>query len=327
MAKPAVQGKGKFAQTRYAKPRGIVHGTRNAPAGNLGPSTVTGMPAARLRNRAYGRFQSARPWPPHAQGNNPYLNTRDIPPQLPGRFGVIPQVRIANVNAVGSAFDQANINFNRGGTYFSNDTRQASDRHGYLKTGTEKTGRKSGQTDPPMDGPARPSFALINRTINFQQGSDATKSQDDLTRNYSRNSLGYYVGEQGSGWSPVYGGVPGLYQPYGSYAGVTTGTVKGIQSPVAQGSVLDGPRKVFSGPPHGLHTQTLPDYSQTLGRYVTTMQNRPPRIDRPSNSPIAGQSYSQLVIPQGWTGTTTTRTTAAYGRNRQSRSGWRGSAS
>lgn len=318
-------GWGRFA-TRPAGPPGQAHGTVNPPAQQLGPSTATGLPAARLRNRAYGRIPAAPPWPPHEQGNNPLVATAGSPPQLPGARARIPQVSVAGVDAVGTRFDGPNITFNTGGVFFANDALAASDRHAFFKTGTEKTGRKSGQTDPPMDGPARPSLAIVNRTINFQQGSDATAAQDDQTRNYSRNSLGMYVGEQGSGWSPVYGGVPGLYQPYGSYAGITSGTVQGIQSPVAQGSVGDGPRRVFSGPPHGLHTQTLPDYTQTLGRYVSTAQMRPPRIDRPSNSPIAGQSYSQLVIPQGWTGSTATRISPAYGRARQAASGWKGRA-
>jgi hypothetical protein len=215
-------------------------------------------------------------------------------------------------------------NSNVGGRNFANDRRMTSDRHGLLKAGTEKTGRKSGQTDPPMDGPARPSLMLMQRTINNQVGSDATRSQDDLSRPFARNSHGMFVGEQGTGWTPVNGGVPGLFQPYGSYAGVTAGRVKGIQSPVAQGSPLDGPRRVFSGPPHGLHTQTLPDGAQSLGRYMTTPQMRRPRIDRPSNSPIAGQSFSQQVVPQGYTAPAVRRSTTLYGRDRVSATYWRG---
>lgn len=308
-------GRGRFAHSAAPMPARmpgqLTHNTANPPPPHLGYGTLRGMPGYRQPVRTGTQFQQAPRWPPDAQGNNRLRNSTDVPPQLPNT----PPITVEGYNQ---------WSVNRGGVFFANDTRQTSDRHVFLRTGTENSGRKSGQTDPPMDGPARPSLKAVNRTINYQQGSDATRSQDDLTRNFSRNSLGMFVGEQGTGWSPVYGGVPGLYQPYGSYAGVTTGRVKGIQSPVSQGSVGDGPRKVFSGPPHGLHTQTMPDYSQTLGRYMTTAQNRAPRIDRPSNSPIAGQSFSQLVMPQGWTGSTRTTSTAAYGRNRVSVSGWKG---
>lgn len=307
--------RGRFAHASGGSPGAqLVHNVNYPPRQGLGPSNALGLPGARMPTRPMGgnvpgENNGGVPgrYAGPAIGNNPPLTTKDAPPQLPQ--GPI-------VLGVGqeSAY--------RGGVYFANDKLITSDRHAYLKTGTEKTGRKSGQTDPPVDGPARPSLATVNRTVNFQQGSDATRNADDFNRPYARNSAGMYVGEQGSGWSPVYGGVPGLYQPYGSYAGVTNGPVKGIQSPVAEGSQMDGPRKVFSGPPHGLHTRTFPSYSQTLGYYMSVPGMRPGRIDRPSNSPIAGQSFSQLVLPQGASGTTSTRTRMTTGRVRPS--GWKG---
>ena len=180
----------------------------------------------------------------------------------------------------------------RGGVFFANDKLITRDRHIMSKVGSENSGRDSGLTDPPMDGPARPSYQTINRTINYQQGTDNDAAQDDLTRPYTRNGQGMYMGEQGTGWTPVSGGVPGLWQPYGSYAGYTNGPVKGIQSPVGQGQAGDGRRSVFSGPPHGLHSPTMPDYTSTLGYYMAVPQMRAPRIDRPSNSPIGGQSFT-----------------------------------
>ncbi len=222
----------------------------------------------------------------------------------------------------------------RGGNMFSNDKLRTSDRHILSKVGTELSGRDSGFTDPPLDGPARPSYQTINRTISYQQGTDTDLNQDDLTRPYTRNAQGMYIGEQGSGWSQVNGGVPGLWQPYGSYAGYCAGPVQGIQSPVAQGAPGDGRQSVWSGPPHGLHSPTLPSYTPTLGYYMSVPQMRAPRIDRPSNSTIGGQSFSQLVQPQGQTGTIaqqasgTNRTSATAGVNWQSRklNGWRGQA-
>lgn len=194
----------------------------------------------------------------------------------------------------------------RGGLDFANDKLITTDRHGILNSGTERGGgRGSGLTDPPMDGPPRPALRLVQRTINWQVGNPlATQDeQPGENRPYTRNQQGMFVGEQGSGWSPVYGGVPGLWQPYGSYEGLCAGPVVGIQSPVAQGGAGDGPHKVWSGPPHGLHSQTAPDYAATLGYYLAVPQQVVPRMDRPSNSTSGGQSYSQTVQPQGQTGT------------------------
>lgn len=220
----------------------------------------------------------------------------------------------------------------RGGSNFANDKLITRDRHLLSKVGTEYAGRDSGMTDPPLDGPARPSYQTINRTINYQAGTDTDLNADDLTRPYTRNPQGMYVGEQGSGWSQVYGGVPGLWQPYGSYAGICNGPVQGIQSPVAQGAPGDGRQSVFSGPPHGLHSPTLPSYSPTIGYYMSVPQMRAPRVDRPSNSTAGGQSYSQLVQPQGQTGTIAQQSsghslndvTGGVAWQARKRSGWRG---
>lgn len=206
----------------------------------------------------------------------------------------------------------------------ANDKLITRDRHLMSKVGSEISGRNSGFTDPPMDGPARPSYKAVNRTLNYQQGSDATAAQDDPTRPYNRNAQGMYVAEQGSGWAPVYGGVPGLWQPYGSYAGYTAGPVQGIQSPVAQGEPGDGNHTVFSGPPHGLHSPTLPNYSPIIGHYMAVPQMRLPRVDRPSNSRIGGQSYSQTVVPQGQTGTVAQQSGSGVRWRTNNPSTWRG---
>jgi hypothetical protein len=220
---------------------------------------------------------------------------------------------------------------------YSNDKLTAYDRHGIMKVGYENSGRDSGQTDPPVQGPARPALYLLNRAINYQQGTDNDAATDDLTRDYTRNAEGMYIGEQGTGWSPVSGGTPGLWQEYGSYSGISpatpgydpvSGTTQGIHSPVGQGQAGDGPHTVWSGPPHGLHSPTLPAYSQTLGRYMAIPQQARPRVDRPSNSPIAGQSYGQTVLPQGQS-TANARQLKMGGAPFNTRSrgnGWRGRA-
>ena len=223
---------------------------------------------------------------------------------------------------------------------YSNDKLVTYDRHGIFKVGSENSGRNSGYTDPPMDGPPRPSLWLVQRSINYQKGTDTTAATDDLSREYTRNDSGMYVGTQGDGWSRVYGGTPGLHQDYGSYQGIApdtpgydpvAGTTEGIIAPVAQGQPGDGPQTVWAGPPHGLHSPTLPDYAQTLGRYMAIPQMHGPRVDRPSNSPIAGQSYSQTVQPQGQTGTAAQSVAAKLGtgvnfNQRTKSNGWRGRA-
>jgi hypothetical protein len=263
---------------------------------------------------------------PYGRGQNPTYQEAEIP-QFGGPQRVLQQGQETAVRAPGNA-----------PVGYSNDKLITYDRHGMFKVGYENSGRRSGETDPPMDGPARPSLWLVQRTLSYQQGTDKTANTDDLSRDYTRNAEGMYIGEQGTGWSDVYGGTPGLYQEYGSYQGISpsspgydpvTGVTAGIHSPVGQGATGDGPQTVWSGPPHGLHSPTLPDYAQTLGRYMAIPQMAQPRIDRPSNSPIAGQSYSQTVQPQGQSGTAVARpipTTPMYNQ-RAKGNGWRGNAS
>jgi hypothetical protein len=203
-----------------------------------------------------------------------------------------------------------------------NDRLLTSDRHIMHKVGNPSTLSPSTPGNPPnpddpMQGPIAPVFATVNRSLNFQQGSDNTANEDDMSRPYSTTNNGaQFIGEQGSGWAPVYGGVPGLYQPYGSYSGYTARDTKGIQSPIGQGEPGDGPHKVFSGPPHGLHSVTSPDYSNTIGRYMSIPQMHSVRVDRPDNSKIAGQDYSQTVQPQGEVGTVTQPPTRFQSRSR-----------
>jgi len=164
------------------------------------------------------------------------------------------------------------------------------DRHVYWDAGTQRTGTTpsvpGNPPNPVTDGPARPGLRAVNRTVSWQIGSDATANQDDFSRPYT------WLGEQGAGYAPIYGGVPGLYQPYG--------TRGGVPYPIVDPTDGQGGRdEVWAGPPHGLHSQTLPDNFDTLARYRSTPQQTLPRIDRPSNSPQAGQSYSQTVQYQG----------------------------
>jgi hypothetical protein len=186
----------------------------------------------------------------------------------------------------------------RGGIQGFSDKLTVRDRHAFWWRGeAQRTGVtfNPGTAPPntfnnPVQERPAPRLRTVNRSVSYQKGTDHTANQDDLTRPYT------WLGEQGTGWSPIYGGVPGLYEPYGTRGGVPYP----IRSPVVYGSDMDGPKDVFSGPPHGLHSQTpWRPGAQLLSRIYVLPQMRPVRIDRPSNSPQAGQSYSQTVQMQG----------------------------
>jgi hypothetical protein len=152
------------------------------------------------------------------------------------------------------------------------------DRHPVFQHGTELAGRISSRPDPPMDGPARADMRLINRTWNWQVGTGAAYT-DDLTRPYT------WLGTQDGTWSAINGGQPGFFR----------------WGPGGPPSTMDapGPGRVDSGPAHGLHTMYPADRMQTLQRFQVTAQTRPARVDRLSNSRIAGQNYSQTTLHQG----------------------------
>ena len=187
--------------------------------------------------------------------------------------------------------------FRRYGLQGFNDQLTAKDRHAYWDTGNQRTGVDGfGPAGSPnaynsaREFPPAPELRTVNRTVSYQKGSDNTRNQDDLSRQYT------WMGEQGSGWTRINGGVPGLYQPYGTRGGVPYPIV----SPAPQGGQGDGPHSVWSGPPHGLHSRTpWKGGAQFIRRAMVLPQMRPVRLDRPSNSPQAGQSYSQTVRAQG----------------------------
>lgn len=174
-----------------------------------------------------------------------------------------------------------------------NDKLRVVDRHAYWDAGHQRTGTTFSPASAapntynnPLEEPPRPDLRTVNRSVTYQKGSDNTRFQDDLSRAYT------WLGEQGSGWSPVWGGVPGLYQPYG--------TRGGVPYPIVDPTNGDGGRKqVWSGPPHGLHSEIFSGTAEVVRRYQVLPQMRAVRVDRPSNSPQAGQSYSQTVQHQG----------------------------
>lgn len=200
-----------------------------------------------------------------------------------------------------------------------NDQLQVRDRHVYWDRGSQMSGIDGVPHGLPntynpdlRSNRARPDLRSVNISVNPQIGSDATRNQDDLTRPYT------WVGQQDGTRQAIYGGVPGLYASYGN---------RGFSSQIHDPTNGDGgPVMVSSGPPHGLHSDTMPDGKQILDRYKANPQMRPVRQDRPANSKIAGQSFSQLVVPQDKTGTSpgTAPASPSVGLNIAGR-GWAGS--
>jgi hypothetical protein len=160
----------------------------------------------------------------------------------------------------------------------NNDQLINRDRHGYMQTGTERAGRISSMVDPLASGPPRPDFRAVNITVNYEAGEGA-RYADDLTRPYT------WLGPQESGWSDVYGGSVGFYR-------------NGPGGPPSNPPV-DGPQRVWAGPPHGYHTYYPPDGQQTLAVRLNRASMVGTRVDRLSNSMVGGQNYSQTTAQQG----------------------------
>lgn len=194
------------------------------------------------------------------------------------------------------------------------------DRHILTRRGRTRSGREDvptgGMPNPEKDGSPEPAYEQVNRTISWQCGTDFTTQLDNDAPHASTSAGGrrFPLGNQGSSpWERVDGGTPGLYRPYGArgyvmgpepaqYAlpgdgsGLRPGTL------IAEGAQGDGPQLVFGGYPHGRHSPTVPATKVTKGRYDSTPQMVPGRQQRPAGSKIAGQSYSQTVVPQSGRG-------------------------
>lgn len=162
----------------------------------------------------------------------------------------------------------------------ANDRLIFRDRHAFFQRGSARGGTtwEPGNGNVLNAGPVRPDMRLINETWNWQVGTGSAYT-DDLSREYT------WVGEQGSGWTSINGGTPGFYRqgPGGT--------------PV--GDPNEGPGRVWGGPPHGLHTTYPASGAQAAAGFRARPQMVPARVDRLSNSRIAGQTYSQWTQHQG----------------------------
>jgi hypothetical protein len=186
----------------------------------------------------------------------------------------------------------------RTGPAFHNGQTITYDRHVMAKTGTEtqragpRGGGRNGQGLSPLaDGPVRPVFMLVHRAMAPRYGNDGTRHLDNngpfavTTDNLGRTQpLGV---QDGSPYSRIYGGTPGLTYIYGM-----RGTA-GVVSPVPVGAPGDGPQMIRGGVPHGLHSQAQPNAQLRGRRYAAIPQQKNPRRSLPKNSARAGQSWSQ----------------------------------
>ena len=185
---------------------------------------------------------------------------------------------------------------------------QVRERHPYLDMGTSRKNAdpsNAGIPNPLHSGPARPTLAVQTRNETWQVGTDQTGAEDNSTAFPTveispgvladgRTRTGARLralGTLGDTYAIKVGGTPGLYRPYGA---------RGFVVGPPDGADLDGPQRAPLGPPRGRHSPTIPDHMLARIKYHSgAPQQRGVRQNRPSNSRIAGQAWSQLVARQG----------------------------
>jgi hypothetical protein len=199
---------------------------------------------------------------------------------------------------------------------FQNGRLIARDRHiaeyrGRTTSGSEHV-PTGGTPNPEADGPPRPAWRMLNRTLSWQIGTDSTRFLDN-TAFHAKTTAGHApfpLGTQDGSVQRVYGGTPGLanYRPYGSRKPVSTAApaprvVALPGGPYRAGTLLsagapgDGPQDVWGGYPHGLVTRSL-EPTRLSGSVIRGRlgQVRKPYVSRPQNTKAAGQSMSQAAV-------------------------------
>lgn len=188
------------------------------------------------------------------------------------------------------------------------------DRHMMSKTGTEGqqahpdqvTAANGGRLNPLADGPVRPSFVQVNRSYYPRRGNTASRHEDNSAPHAtvpSSDGRPQPAGQQDGTTLSTYGGARNLTHVYGVRGPA------GAQGPEL-GSPEDGPQAIASGAPHGLHSPSQPNTELTRQRYARTAQQRRRTASYPANSKVAGQSYSQTVMPLGGSPTPVPKTTS-----------------
>jgi hypothetical protein len=215
------------------------------------------------------------------------------------------------------------------------------DRHIMRRTGTKRSGNSPANgvspVNPSADSPnaGRPEYEMLNRSISWQIGTDTTRNLDNTAQHntvavapamaaFSVLSRGaqpragrtvFRLGQQDGSLTQVFGPPPGEWREYGARGprgmngpapDIIDPNVKGSGTVVVTagepGMQATDRRTVWGGYPHGLHSPTVESSRMTRARYANTVPMVAPRVDRPASSKIAGQSYSQTIVPQSEAG-------------------------
>jgi hypothetical protein len=185
-------------------------------------------------------------------------------------------------------------------------------RQGYVRN---PAGGGSPMPSPDKDGPPPRQYQMVNTTESWQLGTDNTANQDNQGQHNTVPVTGktrvFPLGQQDGTETRVMGppigewreyGVRGPSGMHGPAPDVYDPNVRGVPQLVAAGQPGMQPsdqRVVYGGVPHGLHSPVARSLVWTGARFASTPQMQPPRVDRPSNSKIAGQSMSQTYPPEG----------------------------
>ena len=278
-----------------------------------GKNYTTASPTA----LAYGNFvvtsdkrgQGAAAYPGHGQGGP---NLQDLGPVNESPYGNVSGQQVRRVHekpeTLSSRYSYTDA--------FQHGRSIARDRHIIENQGRVTSSANNQRTganpNPEADGPPRPAWKMFNRSLSFMSGQDSTRNLDN-GQYHAATMAGtrkFPLGEQGTQWSKVWGGTPGLawFRPYGTRGGFSNQapvpTVRADPGgPVRFGTLLqigdpgDGPQKVYGGLPWGLHTPTVPPIQVTKGPITNRFrQVKPVWNVRPQNSHTAGQSWSQSMV-------------------------------
>jgi hypothetical protein len=201
--------------------------------------------------------------------------------------------------------------------------------------GTVRNPRGGGSTlpSPEKDGPPQRQYRMIDTTESWQLGTDHEAHLDNTAEHNSvdvtghpwrRFPLGTQDGTKTLVMGPpldtyreygargprgMHGPEPDIWDPNWTLPGAAGAGGRGrLVQQGAPGTQPADRRLIYGGLPHGLHSPTLDSATLTMSRQANIPQMTPPRQDRPASSRIAGQSYSQTIVPESQAGRATQQT-------------------
>jgi hypothetical protein len=211
-----------------------------------------------------------------------------------------------------------------GGAYgggWSDGVLTVRDRHVLTRRGYVRNPEGGGNSAPSPDAqaPPPPRYQMVDSTESWQLGTDHTTQEDNTGQHNSVQVVGaparsFPLGQQDGTETIVMGpplgewrqygvrGVTGMTGPAPDQYDVNTKGAPTLTVAGAPGMQTADRRVVYGGVPHGLHSPTENSSVWTGARFSSTPQMQPPRLDRPANSKIAGQSMSQGFPPESAAG-------------------------